>query len=204
MNWIKGLVNLLVIVLLAIIPTLLGESLKNPVYVTYLVVIIILSAILQILIGNNDQNKGKITGLEDEISSLDKRYNSSILSLKAKGISYFDVAVLPLFYQEPRINREYMVRIFVNSKDKMTKPPELILTSEKDLEIKKLNTNIQRYFHNENHFFLLNETLEVTSENKYYHYEFEITFKESGENIFKLLAESKELKSEITNSFFIQ
>lgn len=63
---------------------------------------------------------------------------------------------------------------------------------------------VGRYFHNENHFFLLNETLEVTSENKYYHYEFEITFKESGENIFKLLAESKELKSEITNSFFIQ
>ena len=203
MNWKTILFNLLVIVLLAIIPTILGESLNNKIYITYLVTIIILSAFLQIFIKNIEEDKAKITDLEAEISSLDKRYNSSILSLKAKGISYFDVAILPLFYQNPRINTEYKVRIFVNSKDTMTKPPELILSSEKNLEIRRTNTKIDRYFHNENHFFLLNQTLERQSENKYYYYEFDITFKEPGENNFKLLAESKELKSEISNSFFL-
>ncbi|MFD9626958.1 hypothetical protein [Peribacillus muralis] len=204
MNWKTILFNLIVIVLLAIVPTLLGESLNNKIYITYLVAIIILSTLLQILIKNIEEDKAKISDLEAEISSLDKRYNSSILSLKAKGISYFDVALLPLFFQNPRINTEYKVRVFVNSKDTMTKPPELILSSEKNLEIRRTNTNIDRYFHNENHFFLLNKTLERQSENKYYYYEFDITFKEPGENTFKLLAESKELKSEISNSFFLQ
>lgn len=204
MNLISLLINILVICLMAIIPTILGESLKNPIYIIYLVTIVILSAIIQLLIGNSEKSKEKIEQLKGDNEELDSRYSSSILSLKAKGISYFDVAIYPLLFQHPRINKRYTIRIFVNSRDKMSKAPELILISEKDLEIKKTNSNIVRYFHNEKHFFLLNETLNSSSEDKYYYYEFEISFKELGENTFKLLVESKELKSEITNSFFVQ
>lgn len=204
MNWKSLLINIVVIGLLAIAPTLLGESLKKPVSIIYLVTIIILSAIIQLLLGESQKNKDKALQLEEESDKLEKKYNSSILNLKAKGISYFDVAIYPLFYNTPRCNRDYAVRIIVNSRDELANSPEITLTLDKDVEVKKTNTNIHRYFHNEKHYFLLSETIDRSEGDMYYQYEFKITFKEQGENKFKLLVESKELSSEIENVFFVQ
>ncbi|WP_454844392.1 hypothetical protein [Priestia megaterium] len=204
MNWKSLLVNIIIIGLLAIAPTLLGESLKKPVSIIYLVSIIILSAIIQILLGESQKNLDKALQLEEESDKLEKKYNSSILNLKAKGISYFDVAIYPLFYHTPRCNQDYGVRIFVNSRDELVNSPEITLTLDKNVEVKKANTSIHRYFHNEKHYFLLNQTIDRSEGSMYYEYEFKITFKEQGENKFKLLVESKELSSEIENSFFVQ
>lgn len=203
MNWKMLILNILTIVLLAIVPTILGESLNNIVSITYLVTIIILSAILQITIVVIEKKKDNIQQLEDENSRLEKTYQSSILALKAQGINYFNVALQPFFYYKPKHNNEYTFGIIVNSKDKLVKPPEITLTSDKEIEVKKTNAVIDKYFHNDLHFYLLKKTLEKNVEDMFFSYQFKITFKEPGENIIKLLVESKELSSEIKTSFFI-
>ncbi|KIL80757.1 hypothetical protein [Bacillus badius] len=204
MNWKSLVLSIIVTAGLGIMPTILGESLKNPIYILYLVAIIALLAIIQFLISELQKYKDKIEVLEETSAGLDKELSNTILLMKAEGKNYFDVAIQPIASFPPRQDSKYSVRILVNSKEKIAKVPELTFITESNIELYKNQVKIQKIHHNDNNIFLLNSSYARSFSEMFFSFEFEIIFKESGVNNFKLVVELKERKSEIKSFFTVQ
>ncbi|MGA5659911.1 hypothetical protein ACPCZR_10015 [Bacillus bombysepticus] len=194
--WINFLITVILIVLGGYIGSLFnGGKLIDTSTLYWSVIVVCFAVLAQFFAMKSSEFENEAKNYKDDMSAM-------LLTKKGDGSKTFDIAFDPQNLTGTFLrNSNYVCHIVINSPIKLGNPPDLEISTSAPWNITVGTLPIAPISHAEEYKYFINHSnITKIIENKYFVYEFNCCFNSSGEQKYKITAETSKLNGEIRNS----